>query len=206
MISKTKKKNIPLVVDLDGTFIKKDLLYEGFKLIIRKNFLYIFSCCIWILKGKVNLKNKLFKKINIKSAKIQVNEGVLHFIEKEKKDGRKIILATASLQSSAEEISREYPFFDEVYGTNDDTNLKGKNKLKLLLKLYGFKKFDYIGNSFSDLVIFQSCRYAYLVNASKRLKKKAFKIAGVKIINSEEHSPLDNNLKQRDSNKTETLK
>lgn len=154
MTGKTQKENIPLVVDLDGTFIKKDLLYEGFKLIIRKNFLYIFSCCIWILNGKVNLKNKLFKKINIKSENIPVNEEVLHFIKKEKKDGRKIILATASLQSNAEEISRLYPFFDEVYGTNNDINLKGKNKLNLLLKLYGFKKFDYIGNSFSDLSYF----------------------------------------------------
>lgn len=190
MINKTQETNIPLVVDLDGTFIKKDLLCEGFKLIARKNFLYIFLCCIWILKGKVNLKNKLFKIIKIKSTKIPVNDEVLHFIKKEKKRGRKIILATASLQSNAEEISKEYPFFDEVYGTNNDTNLKGKNKLKLLLKLYGFKKFDYIGNSFSDLVIFQSCRYAYLVNASKLLKKKTFKIADVKIINSEERSRI----------------
>jgi len=186
MIKKTQEKNIPLVVDMDGTFIKKDLLFEGFKSIVKKNFLYIFLCCIWILKGKVYLKKKLLKKIHIEPAKMLVNKEVLHFIIQEKKEGRKIILATASLQSNAEEISKEYPFFDKTYGTNNETNLKGKNKLNLLLKLYGFKKFDYVGNSFSDLVIFKSCRYAYLVNASKLLKKKAFKIANVKIINSEE--------------------
>lgn len=184
MIGKTEEINIPLVVDLDGTFIKKDLLYEGLKLLLRKNFLYIFSCCLWVLKGKVYLKNRLFQKVKIDMESLMVNNEVLLFIRKESKKGRKIILATASLQSYATEISRFYPFFDEVYGTQSDTNLKGKNKLKLLLLLYGFKKFDYIGNSFSDLVIFQSCRYAYLVNASKVLKKKIHKVADVKKIHS----------------------
>lgn len=184
MIDKPEEINIPLVVDLDGTFIKKDVLYEGLKLLLRKNFLYIFSCCLWVLKGKVYLKNRLFQKVKIDLESLQVNNDVLHFIRKESNKGRKIILATASLQSYANEIGRFYPFFDEVYGTHNNTNLKGKNKLKLLLLLYGFKKFDYIGNSFSDLVIFQSCRHAYLVNASKVLKKKTLKVADVKKINS----------------------
>lgn len=184
MVSNAEEKNIPLVVDLDGTFIKKDLLYEGLKLLLRKNFLYFFSCCLWILKGKVYFKKRLFQKVKIDLETLQINNEVLHFIRKESNKGRKIILATASLQTNAEEISKKYPFFDEVYGTQNDTNLKGKNKLKLLLLLYGFKKFDYIGNSFSDLIIFQSCRYAYLVNASKLLKKKTIKVARVKKIHS----------------------
>ena len=184
MIGKPEEINIPLVVDLDGTFIKKDLLHEGLKLLLRKNFLYIFSCCLWILKGKVYLKNRLFQKVRIDLQTLQINNEVLHFLRKESNKGRKIILATASLESYAKEIGGFYPFFDEVYGTQRNTNLKGKNKLKLLLQLYGFKKFDYIGNSFSDLVIFQSCRYAYLVNASKVLGKKIHKVADVKKIYS----------------------
>ena len=184
MIGKPEEINIPLVVDLDGTFIKKDLLHEGLKLLLRKNFLYIFSCCLWILKGKVYLKNRLFQKVRIDLQTLKVNNEVLHFLRKESTKGRKIILATASLQSYAKEIGGLYPFFDEVYGTQRDTNLKGKNKLKLLLLLYGFKKFDYMGNSFSDLEIFKSCRYAYLINASKVLKKKTLKVAHLKTMPS----------------------
>lgn len=190
MIDKTKESNVPLVVDLDGTFIKKDLLYEGLKLLLRKNFLYIFSCCIWILKGKVYLKNRLFQLVKIDLESLQVNNDVLHFVKRESNKGRKIILATASLQSYAKEIGKFYPFFDEVYGSENGTNLKGKNKLKLLLLLYGFKKFDYIGNSYSDLVIFRSSRYSYLVNASRLLKKKTFKISNLKKMDHQDCSRL----------------
>ncbi len=183
MASSTQELNIPLVVDLDGTFIKKDLLYEGLKLLLKKNFLHFFSCCFWVLKGKVYLKKRLFQEVKIDPGTLQVNDEVLHFIEKESNKGRKIVLATASLKTSAEEIAGLFPFFHEVYGTENDENLKGKHKLNLLLKMYGYKKFDYIGNSFSDLVIFQSCRYAYLVNASESLEQKISKTVEVKKIN-----------------------
>jgi phosphoserine phosphatase len=178
----SSNNNIPLVVDLDGTLIKKDLLYEGLKLLLRKNPFYIFTCFQWLLKGKINFKYKLFKKVKIEMSKIPVNENVLHFIKEEKKLGKRVILATASLQSMAEEIARIYPFFDKTYGTKGDKNLKGKNKLDLLVNLYGKKKFDYIGNSFSDLVIFKSCRFAYLVNTSKSLRNKTNKVADLKEI------------------------
>ncbi len=71
------------------------------------------------------------------------------------------------------------PIFDEIYGT-EEINLKGENKLKILIKEFGESKFDYIGNSHSDLKIIASARYAYLVNPSKSLEKKARKISNLK--------------------------
>ena len=52
MNSKNFDTNIPLVVDLDGTLLKTDILYEGIILLIKKNPLYILMCIFWFLKGK----------------------------------------------------------------------------------------------------------------------------------------------------------
>ncbi|HXR84341.1 MAG TPA: UbiA family prenyltransferase [Hanamia sp.] len=174
-------ENIPLVVDLDGTLIKTDLLHEGVIMLLRKNLLYIFPCLLWMLKGKVYFKNRIFNKVHLHYELLPNNEELLNFLQTESSSGRKIILATASLMSNAQEISKVYPIFDEVYGT-EKINLKGANKLKILIDEFGESNFDYIGNSHSDLKIIASSRYSYLVNPSKSLERKTRKISELKYV------------------------
>lgn len=50
--------NIPLVVDLDGTLIKSDLLFESFIALFKKNPFYIFYMLFWLITGKARLKNE----------------------------------------------------------------------------------------------------------------------------------------------------
>ena len=171
--------DVPLVVDLDGTFINTDLLYEGIILLMRKNPLYIFSCILWLVKGKVYLKNKLFSLVHIDPESLPYNRELIHFLQNEHSKGRKLILATASLYPIACKISKVFPIFDKIYGT-ESINLKGKNKLEFLIQQHGKSKFDYIGNSNSDVIIFASSRYSYLVNAKKSLEKKTKKVSDLR--------------------------
>lgn len=172
---------IPLVVDLDGTLITTDILYEGILILLRKNPLYIFLCFFWLLKGKVCLKNEIFKVAAIRYELLPCNKDLLDFLQTESTKGRKLVLATAALQFNAQEIAKIYPIFDEIYGT-EKVNLKGGNKLKTLINLFGESKFDYIGNSHSDLKIIASARYAYLVNPSKSTERRAKEISQLKYV------------------------
>ena len=172
-------KKYPLVVDLDGTLIDTDILYEGFIILLRKNPLYIFHCLLWLIRGKVHFKNFIFRTITVRYELLPYNKDLLRFLQAESVKGRKLVLATAALQSNALEISKIFPIFDEVYGT-EKVNLKGGNKLKVLINQFGESKFDYIGNSHADLKIIASSRYSYLVNPSRFLERKAKKISNLK--------------------------
>jgi 4-hydroxybenzoate polyprenyltransferase len=172
-------KDCPLVVDLDGTLINTDLLYEGVIMLLRKNPLYFFQCFRWLLKGKVYFKNEIFKIVSLRYELLPCNKELLSFLQTESANGRKIILATASLKSNAQEISKTFPIFDEIYAT-EKVNLKGRNKLKILINEFGESKFDYIGNSYSDLKIFASSRFSYLVNPSKSLERKTSEVSDLK--------------------------
>lgn len=166
----------PLVVDLDGTLIKSDLLYEGIILLLKKNPLYIFLVFLWLLKGKLYVKKEIFNRTKIDPELLPYNHAFLDFLNAEYKKGRKIVLATASLLEYAIQISKYLNIFSEVYGSENETNLKGKSKRDLLVKVFGDKNFDYAGNSKSDLVIFKSARKSILVNPNKifgtRVKRK----------------------------------
>ena len=172
--------NIPLVVDLDGTLINTDLLYEAAVLLLKKNPASVLKFIPWLLKGKAYLKSKIFESVQIQYQLLPYNMEVISFLEKEFAAGRKIILATASPLSVALEVAKVHPIFSEVYGTENDINLKGANKLKLLVKKFGEGKFDYIGDAKVDVQIFACSRYCYLVNPANAVERKAKNLPGFK--------------------------
>jgi len=173
---------IPLVADLDGSLSRTDLLHEALILLIKKNPVVIFQCLLWLLKGRLYFKNRIFEQVQLHYESLPYNPEVLQFIKEAFASGRKIVLATASPLYCATEVAKVHPVFNEVYGSSDKVNLKGTNKLKVLIEHYGEGRFDYIGDSAADMVIFKASRYAYVVNPSTAVARKVKKIANVKNI------------------------
>jgi 4-hydroxybenzoate polyprenyltransferase/phosphoserine phosphatase len=178
-----------LIVDLDGTLIKTDLLFEGLLILLRKNLLYIFPCFLWLLKGRAVLKRRILEQVHLPIELLPFNKNVLTFLQEEFLRGRRLILATASPLEIATKISEIYPIFEKVYGTYGNINLKGKSKLNLILKEFGAGNYDYIGNSHADLRIFSSANASFLVNPSIGLQRRAKKITSLSNLD------IDNNSK-----------
>ena len=186
MIEKQVDLSNPIVVDLDGTLIKTDLLHEGILNLIRKNFIFIFLIPVWILKGRFYLKSEIFKRVKIKFDSLPYHEDLIEYLKEQKLNGRKIVLATASLKEQALDINTYLNnLFSDVYGSDNGVNLKSKKKRDFLVDLYGEKQFDYIGNSKSDIPIFDKCDRAIAVNASKSVISKVKKThSDIKIFKS----------------------
>ena len=110
-------KLLPLVVDLDGTLIRSDLLFQTFFAHIKHNVLGVFDVFFWLAKGKANLKAQLAKNIPINVALLPYNIDVIEFIKSEKTQ-RPIILATASHSIYAEQIAVHLDLFDRFIATD----------------------------------------------------------------------------------------
>jgi len=93
--------SVPLVVDLDGTLIKGDVLFMELKMLLHKNLFYLFPCLVWLIKGKVNLKQKIHNLVQIQAENLPYNDDLLDFLKTEAAGGRRIVLATATLRSIA---------------------------------------------------------------------------------------------------------
>ncbi len=171
------ENQIPLVVDLDGTLIKTDLLWESLARLLRQNPLRFFQVLFWWTRGRAFLKQQLARRITIDSATLPFNEPFLKFLREQKDGGRKIILATASDLQMAKPVADYTGLFDEVLGSDGKTNLRSGNKLKALVEIFGERGFDYAGNSSADLPIWRGAREAIVVNASRALVDQAAKCA-----------------------------
>lgn len=169
----------PLIVDLDGTLIKSDLLYEGFYALIKRNPFMVFLIPFWLFKGKAHLKHQIAERVNIDVNSLPYNKEFLELLYKEHQRGRELILATASFKTLAQNVANHVGIFSHVLATDKNLNLSAKQKLKVLLAEYGNKGFDYAGNSKADLDIFPHALNALLVNPGKFVLKKAEKSSNV---------------------------
>jgi len=170
--------DIPLCVDLDGTLILSDVLWESI-IQLWSHPLAGFRAAWALRKGKAAMKEVLAEAIPIDPAALPYREDLLSYLKEQFAAGRQIILVTATHQSIAHRVADHLGIFAGVKATEDRLNLGGKNKRDLLVAAYGEKGFDYIGDHNKDLAIFASSRLALLADPSNSLKEKTAEVAKV---------------------------
>ena len=143
----------PLVVDLDGTLLRSDLLLESAFCFVRQHPRRALAPLPWLLAGRAHLKDKLAEALALNAASLPYNPHVLAFLQQEKAAGRTLVLATASHHRHAKAIATHLGLFDRVFASSADINLSAYSKQDALVSAFGEKGFDYVGNSRSDLVV-----------------------------------------------------
>ena len=165
-----------LVVDLDNTLTKSNLLHETFWSALSKDWLTPFKAFFSLIKGRAQLKSTLAKIAPIDPATLPYNKEVLSYIENHRTRGGKAALVTASNNDLALKISEHLSIFDYAQGSCENVNLKGHKKAEVLIKLFGEKSFIYMADSRVDLPIWKISAKAVTVGASPNLRKSVEKI------------------------------
>jgi 4-hydroxybenzoate polyprenyltransferase/phosphoserine phosphatase len=163
---------VPLVVDLDGSLVHTDLLYESFFASIKDGAAHHWKTLKALLRGKAPLKAYLAQVSKIDYARLPINSQVVELIRQAKSQGRLIYLATASNRYHAESIAANLGYFDGVFSSDDIVNMAAENKARTLVEAFGDCGFDYVGNSTDDIAIWQHARTAYVVSRSRSLQRK----------------------------------
>ena len=174
-----QKLVMPLCVDLDGTLVRTDILVESIFALLKQNILYLFLFPSWLYKGKAYFKQRIADRVDLDVSLLPYNQEFLTYLKEEKAQGRSIILATASNVKYAENIALFLGVFDEVLGSDIETNLSGHRKRKRLIDTYGDQGFDYAGNARIDIEIWAHAREAILVNPEAGVQRQAEQIAEV---------------------------
>ena len=161
--------NTPLVVDLDHTLIETDLLFlSTLGVLVRRPWL-AFHYFFWLWKGKGYLKDQLVKRCEINIPELPYNQSVISYILQRKKQGCKIVLATASHKNYAFAVAKHLKLFDDVMASNKNFNFSSHNKAETLVQRYGERNFDYMGDHMRDLPIWEVSQLSIIVNATNRI-------------------------------------
>lgn len=153
----------PLVVDLDGTLLRTDLLAETANGVLVAQPWRIFQMLAWLLDGRATLKARLAQASVLDPATLPFNEELLAWLREEKGHGRRVVLATASHQVVADQVAAHLGLFDEVLATQGPLNLKAHAKRDALVARFGDGGFDYVGNDWADVPVWKSAVQAHVV-------------------------------------------
>jgi len=169
-------KKVPLCVDLDGTLLKTDSLYELFLLLFKKNPLYCIIAISWLMKSKAHFKAEISKRVLLSAESLPYNEDVIAYI-KAQDPMRKIILVTGSNKKVANLIAEHLGLFDEVIASDSTINLTGRDKRDRLVEHFGGSNdkdksgFEYIGNEKTDMPVWKEAKKVSVVSQNNDFLK-----------------------------------
>lgn len=130
-----------LVVDLDGTLLRSDMLYEGFWSAFGRDWRSPFLSTAALVQGRASLKRHLATTANVDASTLPYDGQIIAFIEQWREAGGRTALVTASDHRLAEAIAQHLDLFDEVHGSDGTWNLKGERKAQFLEQNYGIGDF-----------------------------------------------------------------
>lgn len=169
----------PLVVDLDGTLLHTDTLHESALLLLRNQPHLVFLLPFWLLGGKAHLKQTLAAHAQLNALSLPYNHALIDYLRFQKKQGRTLVLCTATDKRIAEAVALHLGLFDAVMATEGNTNLAGHAKAAALVERFGEQQFDYIGNADTDLAVWAKAKQGIVVNCSASLVSRAQAIVDV---------------------------
>ena len=165
-------ENKALFVDLDGTLIKEDLsdlaFLHSLKKFPIKTLFYLF---VFLFRGKSYLKNKISKNFDIPFKNLTFNKAAIDFINEQKNRHRVVYLISGSHQILVDQMSRHLNIFFESFGTKENFNMVGYNKVIFIKENLNIHDFDYLGNSYKDIPIWKYTKKAIHTNSSQQLIK-----------------------------------
>ena len=166
-----QQTGIPLVVDLDGTLIRTDLLVESFLSLLAHRPLSALAALFMLFHGKAAFKAHLAGLVDLQLHSLPLDPAVVALIERARADGRPVYLASASDSRYVTGLADHLGWFDGVIGSTRDLNLAGPAKADALVARFGARGFDYVGNSPVDMAVWKHSAACLMAGGSGRLAR-----------------------------------
>lgn len=164
--------NLPLYVDLDGTLIKTDAMFESTLRLLKRNPLYLLLMPFWLLRGRAWFKQQLAQRVELDWSLLPFNPELLTYLNQQKSRGRELVLISASDEQAVSALHAHLNLFDRAIGSDSKLNLKARAKLARIQSECKGGSFAYAGNSIADIPIWEAAEQILMVNCSQHLAER----------------------------------
>jgi 4-hydroxybenzoate polyprenyltransferase/phosphoserine phosphatase len=162
----------PLVVDLDGTLVRSDLLIETAFSELGARPQSVVDMVRALFQGKAALKHRLAQPVEFDPSILPYDDEVLAYIRRARAEGRPVYLASASNRRLVEAVADHVGLFTGWFASDQENNLAGASKANLLVSHFGLRGFDYIGNDAADLPVWSRAANAIAIRTSSGVARQ----------------------------------
>lgn len=157
--------SVPLVVDIDGTFLKTDMLFEGFWQALGKAPLATLKAAATCFFDRAKLKARIAEIADVRVDLLPVNPAVLALVQQARDRGRTVVFASAADQSMVRHLAHHYELNGDHLASDGRTNMKGGTKAAALVARYGKGGYAYAGDAAADLPVWQNAAEAIVIGS-----------------------------------------
>ena len=165
---------VPLVVDVDGSLIRGNLLIEGIARLLSVSPRNLFALPFWLAvsmaKGQAGLKRRIAQSVSLPPDTLALNPAVLEEIAAAKAEGRAVWLASASDACAVAPLVKTVGA-EGCLVSKGRTHLAGEARAAALVARFDENGFDYIGNERRDLAVWKRARRAIGVGLAAGLAR-----------------------------------
>ncbi len=162
----------PLAVDLDGTLVRTDTLYETIAANLRRAPFRTLRALSAVAQGRAAMKAQLCDLSLPDIETLPLNEPLVDYLRAQKASGRTLHLATAADERIAKAVAARIGVFDSAEGSSAGQNLKAVAKRAALEARFP-DGFAYAGDSRADLEVWKGAKAAVFADAAPSTRAQA---------------------------------
>ena len=170
---KTNSSAVPLCVDLDGTLIHTDVLWEGIKFLLRRKPFTLLGLLPLLRGGRAPFKKAVSAASTVSVDSLPWRESLIAWLRSEAIEGRPVYLVTAADAVYAHAVTAHLGFFTGALASDGALNLKASRKARKLVETFGEAGFDYIGDARADVPVWRAARRGICVKAHAGFVRRA---------------------------------
>ncbi|WP_343079789.1 UbiA family prenyltransferase [Ostreiculturibacter nitratireducens] len=163
----------PLVLDVDGTFLRTDMLMECFWAGLGRAPVATLLASFRHFRHPARLKAELARIAPLRTELLPVNPEIAELALHSRMAGREVVLASASDESLVSRLAADYGLSKSVLASDGETNMKGPQKAEALVETYGVRGFDYAGDARADLPVWEQAENAIVLGRSREAQQLA---------------------------------
>ena len=152
----------PLVLDVDGTFLRTDMLFECFWAGLGQDPIATLATLRHVGQPQV-LKAELSRIVTLRTDLMPVTPEIAELAVAAAGQGREVVLASASHHTLVTQLAADHNLSGRIFASDTTVNLKGAAKAEALAAAYGEGGFDYAGNEAADRAIWTQADTALVV-------------------------------------------
>ena len=170
-----------IAVDLDGTLIHGDLAIMGSIELVRRSPLNLIRMISWGIRGgRLTLKQQVAARVKLDVRELIWRDDVIDFLRERRRQGRKLVLATAAMHPQASAVADHLGLFSGILCSDEKVNLHSENKAAALDEKFGRGDWEYVGDSpHQDPPVFARAGLAHMIRPRGKMKQSARRIGEV---------------------------
>ena len=155
----------PLCVELDGTLITSQTMWESILAIARSRPAQLFLAPWWLAGGIASFKRQLGRRTTLNPQSLPYRQDLLDHLRTQADAGRKLILTTDDASEvTARAIARHLGLFDDVISRGQSG---GPSLAQAIHQKLGHGEFDYVGHAATDASVWAEAKEGLIVGGSE---------------------------------------